>query len=212
MPFMTKPSGSGHVDISFSLGSVEQILSGVSQATGGKVGKKPATQAEMAGRDLRTTAERIASAGKVCRCSKVKQKGGCHTKLNPSALGNLRNAYWLLSADERSHLIRCLHEQAVGAWLTTPGQKRGKAQQRVKWGLPGQQVCFANFAHMLGHCQGTALEMIAGEPDGRAFRNKERGKQSEAVDFWFYELYMSSAEPMPKEPTLQRGWTEAFHS
>ena len=203
MPFVTKPSGSGHVDVSFSLGSVEQILSGVSQATGGKEGKKPATQAETSGRDLRTTAERIASAAKVCRCSKVKKKGGCHTMIKPHALGHLRNAYWSLSADERSHLIRCLHEQAVGAWLTTPGQKRGKAQQRVKWGLSGQQVCFANFAHLLGHCQGTALKMIAGEPDGRAFRNKERGKQSEAVDFWFYELYMSSAEPMPKEPTLQ---------
>ena len=201
LPFTSRPSGSKLVDVSFGLGSVEQVLSGVSQATGRQEGRQPLTKAETAGRDHKTTMQRLASAGKVCRCSKV--KGACHNKFTATPLGHLRNAYWSLSSDERSHLLRCLHEQAVGGWRTMPGQARKKAQ-RVQWSLLGHQVCFANFAHLLGHSQGTVLKMISGVPDGRAFRNVEKGKQSEAVDFWFYELYMSSAEPMPKEPTLQR--------
>jgi len=64
----------------------------------------------------------------------------------------------------------------------------------VKWMLCGSRVCFSIFAHLLGTAPRTILKSIRGQIDGRQHRGLHPGSaaQSQAVDFFFYELHQSA--------------------
>ena len=200
-PFRSEPS-KPVVDLSFNMGSVEHGIAAVSQALGQSSCQHRKWNCwEKEGRQPETAQDRLTSAVGKCRCSQGKESKGCHSHISAHTLASLRLAYWSLTGEERGHMMRSLHEQAAGPWISEPG-KRTKKQSLVKWKLCGRHVCFAIFSHLLGHTQRTLLDMLAGVPDGRSYRQQAHGDKSQAVDFWFYELYLSAAEPMPKEPTL----------
>lgn len=75
---------------------------------------------------------------------------------------------------------------------------------RVKWNLAGVKVCFNNFCALLGTSGPTIRKMIAGLPDLRRAvgpaGKQLAAPQAQHVDFWFYELYQSAAEPLPEAP------------
>ena len=201
-PFRSEPLNST-LDLSFNLGSVEHGIAAVSQALGASSSQgRKLTTWKKKGRKPETAQERLAEAGRNCRCSQGPDGKGCHNLIGAKALASLRQAYWSLTCEERGHMMRSLHSQAAGPWITEPGTLT-KKQKLVKWKLCGHKVCFSVFCWLLGHSQRTLLDMLAGVPDGRSYRQQTHGgEKSEAVDFWFYELYLSAAEPMPKEPTL----------
>ena len=72
-------------------------------------------------------------------------------------------------------------------------------KRSTTWNLGGSQVCLAVFVHLLGTSQRTLWNQIRAEPDGRRSRKNLHAK-SDAVEFFFYELYMSAAEPLPSDP------------
>jgi hypothetical protein len=100
--------------------------------------------------------------------------------------------------------MRALYNESAGfqteTWSPDVFDSMAQAERRsTTWSLGGTQVCLANFAHLLGTTQRALWKHISGEPDGR--HNKvAAARQSQAVDFYFYELYMSAAESLPSDP------------
>jgi hypothetical protein len=73
--------------------------------------------------------------------------------------------------------------------------------RRHEWHLCGKRVCFSNFCHLLGTSSPTVRKQLKGIPDGRHTpRASGLSLKARHVDFWFYELYHSAAEPLPIQP------------
>ena len=83
-----------------------------------------------------------------------------------------------------------------------PEEKFQQRSERHQWHLCGVPVCFSNFCHLLQTSSVTVRKQLAGIPDGRHHPKVDRGPSEKArcVDFFFYELYHSAAEPLPCLP------------
>ena len=147
-----------------------------------------------------------------CKCANVAQ--GCHRSIPVKSLQAVCAAYWRMADDERAYLIRTCYMSAVGLDMTSgPGVVAREElfdddsiKNSVKWSLCGVRVCYANFVHLLGTNSPSISKSIRGMPDfrktGRDLPAKPRpAPQAQHVDFFFYELYHSAAEPLPDRPT-----------
>ncbi len=190
------------LDLSFAAGSAESVLREVSRATQRE--GRPQTKYELQGVDPLEAKLKLDSARSHCRCRKPSAgQWSCCTGLMSGNLAAVRGAYWRLTAEERAHLVRCLYHAAAGfpqsEWGETAFRGPGsQSHKSTKWHICGKRVCFSAFAHLLGHTERTLIKMVNGLPDCRSFQKRARGAPgAEAVDYFFYETYLSAAEPLP---------------
>jgi hypothetical protein len=123
--------------------------------------------------------------------------------------------YWFLSDEERSLLVRTCYLAAIGGDVNGAAQDTEFAEELVddetskataKWSLCGNVVCYSNFVHLLGTSSRAISKHIQGIPDMRktlagAPAAPRIAPQAAHVDFFFYELYHSAAEPLPDKPS-----------
>jgi len=119
-----------------------------------------------------------------------------------------------MTDEERAYMLRSIYfaalseGEAAGEGTADDVEDHEPPRKHVHWALCGQKVCLANFARLLGTSQRTIWKMIRGEVDGRQV-SRRPGVNLAAlkIDFFFYELYSSAAEPLPGDPlqTLRPG-------
>lgn len=136
-------------------------------------------------------------------------KDACHKKLIFKSLQSTVAAFWGLNRQSQAHLLRTLHGAAHGDDAGDPemdGEGETAAKRKpTQWQLCGVSVCLKNFAYLLSLGQGTIAKMLKGLPDGRAASMRPGlYEKSHCVDFFFYELYHSAAEPLPCDGTKQQ--------
>ena len=178
-------------NLNFDCGTIGAVLLDVSCRS---EAARSFSKYEQGGMDPGRVAQRHRTAAQHCRCS----GSSCHLKIAPASLQATATAFWTLKLEERAHLLRALH-QATGQSLESDGIP--KSSGRVSWQLCSQPVCLAMFCHLLGTAQATLWKAIYNVPDLRALRAQPPAVQSQLVDFFFYELYNSAAEPLPEDPS-----------
>jgi hypothetical protein len=201
---------SQNFDLSFAAGSAESMLRDVSRAT--STSSRAFNKWEREGRDPLEARRRLDSAGHHCRCGKTRRGDsamGCCAGLAQASLAAVRAAFWSLSADERAHLVRTMYHTAAGfgesVWGSSAFRGTGsESHAATKWHICGKRICFQVFCHLMGTSASTVLKMVHGVPDRRAHAMKGTSKATECVDFFFYETYLSAAEPLPSAPDERR--------
>ena len=200
------PAGPHIANLSFVPGSAEAALLAAAAMQQMRSNRR-LTKYEREGMDPHFAQQRYNSASETCRCGR---EGRCHLKLKLTVLQELSRAYWTMDADERAHALRSIYQVSANfpasSWHEDAVHGGEKASRLcARWHLSGVRVCLANFTHLLGTTERTLWKQIQGIPDGRAARAIGGvAKQSQAVDFFFYELYMSAAEPLPTDPRDRR--------
>lgn len=180
------------VNLNFELGSIGAALLDVSTRA---EEARAQSKYERGGMDPDQVMNRYHSAGNYCRC----QGGSCYRRVKVAALLATAKAFWTLPGGERGHLLRTLYYAAAGA---SPASSLESAKDRPQahWQLCSQTVCLAVFARLLGTTQASMWKSIYNTPDMRLERAPTPASQSRLVDFFFYELYNSAAEPLPDNP------------
>jgi hypothetical protein len=179
-------------DLSFSTGSAQWAIQEVSQ----QKERGPRNVYEVRGASEADVEARRLTGN--CRCSGLKTK--CHVKVPMRALQTTCRVYWGLNEEERGHVLRMTYRQAQGGFEGEMSGEENELESRscVQWHLAGVPVCFSNFCHLLGTSEPTVRKQLRGEMDGRRLREKSAPSvQAEHVDFFFYEIYHSAAEPLP---------------
>ena len=196
-----KASSGGVINLSFQAGSIGDVL------TSQKGQTVPDDKFSKMGRDPDVIRGRLQTG--YCKCQG--HMSACHSKVAEKAMINTSKAYWELPRDIQSHLLRALRSAArrsdvspkAGSSSDSDEAEVGivSRSERFLWSLAGQRVCFNNFVHLLGTSSPTVRKQLQGLPDGRQQpRNGGLSTQSRCVDFFFYELYHSAAEPLPIQP------------
>lgn len=140
-----------------------------------------------------------------CRCADNKE--ACHRRVPLKQLQATCVHFWDMEPEERAHVMRALYAEASGP-PPQKGSEEGSEEAvsgsddedcaKVQWFLCGQRACFSNFACLLGTSEPTVRRQLAGMVDGRAFsRRAPVTHVAHSIDFFFYELYHSAAEPLP---------------
>ena len=182
-------------------------LQALAEAGANRGGEKGKTEFESQGADPADVKRRLSQA--TCLC-----QGPCHKAVKYKSLLLLCQLFWGLSAMERGMLLR--HEYAAGQEeddsVAEADPSEGRLGRRT-WSLCGQVVCFPIFCNLLRTGQHTVRRQIAGVPDQRcSLLGGERSpaprshEKSDQVDWFFYELYQSAAEPLPED--TQCIWAE----
>jgi hypothetical protein len=132
-----------------------------------------------------------------CRCAKDKEAPGCHQNVNLVELQLLCQAYWSLGDKGRDAALHAVYRAAVGSATSQ------QPLDVVEWHLCNKKVCFANFCILLGTSNKTIRKQITQSIDLRKSMPGEAlcrpRPQSEAIDYFFRELYQSAAEPLPEQ-------------
>ena len=149
-----------------------------------------------------------------CKCAKVTT--GCHRGIPIKALLGVCTVYWSMADDERAHLVRTCYMSALGVDVaggsgSVEGEEMRDDEQTknsVKWNLCGVRVCYSNFLHLLGTSSRAIAKCIKGMPDMRRTMcdtpaRPRPAPRAQHVDFFFYELYQSAAEPLPDGSTAR---------
>ena len=185
------------VDVSFQPCSPEAVILSM------RVGPdRKFNEYERKGMDPTQIAQRFNSAGAHCRCAKP-----CYSNLKLTSLTGICQGFWRLNNCERGFLLRNLYQDSAGfemeSWSPDvfDGPQQGQARATL-WSLSGIRVCKENFVHLLGTSAKYIWKCIYGVPDLRKIR-QQPAKKAEAVDFFFYELYQSAAEPLPTDPAAR---------
>ncbi len=134
----------------------------------------------------------------------------CHKMISYKTLLSTCQTLWSMPKEERSHLLRTLYEAAMEEpeedSVTDPADSREDFFDRHRrrfWYLCGHRVCFKNFVKLLGTSEKTIRKYIENIPDRRKGGLSCRpaiSSSANSVDFFFYELYHSAAEPLPCRP------------
>jgi hypothetical protein len=152
--------------------------------------KKGCNSYESSGRNADSIIRRLQGLQQRCRCHKSRP---CYLQLQVQDVQDACQLYWSLSSCERGHLLRSLHAAAHSDGL----------ESKTSWKFNGHIVCFAVFAAALGTSEPTLLKLLSGIPDRRKEVLRATAPhprwQMQYLDCWFWELYNSSAEPMPEE-------------
>ena len=178
-------------NLNFDCGSVGAALLLASQSS--EV-SQPLNKYQQQGSDAARVTQRYQTAAKRCRCHCRR----CYLKIKLQSLLATAKAYWSMTTLERGHLLRALH-QGTGHCPDEPGI-RDTPGSHTAWQLCSQPVCLSVFAHLLGTSQNSIWKAVYCLPDLRALRQPVPSGQSQLVDFFFYELYNSAAEPLPDQP------------
>jgi hypothetical protein len=190
------------VGLDFNAGSAESAVRDVLSTQLPRATE--ATKHEQNGADANKVQQRWQTAGRSCRCGKA--AGTCSKHVNLKRLQAVCKEFWSIPAGERGHLLRILYEQQEGSEgsevSNIGGQRESLRLVAVQWQLCGKRVCFSNFVHLLGTSQNSTRRAIHGAPDRRTSDLSCRpvlSEQSQHVDWFFYELYQSTAEALPEE-------------
>ena len=203
LPVQGTNVGSGTV--SLGAGGVELTLGRGAVAAAAQQGHR--TKYQLNGMAADKVRQRWATGG--CTCTKVKR--GCHRAIPVKDLQCVCELYWAMSDEERSLLIRTCYLAAVRGDARSAIEDSGYAEEladdettkkTAKWVLCGVPVCYSNFVYLLGTSSRTISKQIQGVPDLRKSVKGAPGivraaPQARHVDFFFYELYHSAAEPLP---------------
>lgn len=109
-----------------------------------------------------------------------------------------------LDSSERTFLLSTLYDsvgrspQASGSRLTT------------RWMLAGVPICRTGLRKVLGMGATAFVRLTHGASSLKSCRNRP-SPQTDRVNQYFLELYMSAAEPLPHESYMVRGTTGATH-
>ena len=171
---------------------------------------KQQTKHEKAGLDPARVPGAVAAAVQQCRCRR-----NCCKHLSHEVTAGIRQAYWMLRPSERAVLMQSLAFQADPGVPGVPGAQ-GPLSAAVaagrRWRMAGAVLCFRSLCLLLGTTERSVLKLVRHVPDRRrkefcgskrqhmaeAYANRGKVSPSSAVDFFFYEIYMSAAEPLPK--------------
>ena len=137
--------------------------------------------------------------GAKCGCT-----WNCLTLFTNDQILRIRKLWHSLGPDGQTQYVRC-------QWLSSqvgperPPVNEEQFAHRTCWKLYGQQVCFHGISQLLASSRKTLLKRIAAEPDRRRDID-QKGKlptrvpvQRNMVDFFFAELYHSTAERLPEQ-------------
>lgn len=195
------------VHLSFGADSLEVGFAKTNNRNG-----KPLDKFEARGCDPQMVEQRLAQG----RCTCTSYTGACHGSMGFKTLLACAVAFWALTYSERGHLLRTLYfaakprkqeeeeeeeeEESSGSSSDLETEQRHSPRQ---WSLCGKRVCVTNFCHLLGTSTATLRKHISGKPDRRSMaRQPAIHEKAQCVDFFFYELYHSAAEPLPeKDPS-----------
>ena len=174
-----------------------QALSSAAQST--PEARKPNTH-ESLGPDPEQVKTRLRDA--TCHC-----QGPCHKAVKYKELLSVCQLFWGLSNVERGLLLRHeYHAAAEGDGAEAEGDLSEAKLKKVTWSLCGHPVCFPTFCHLLKTGEKTVRKQIAGVQDMRrstigGIRGPAPRKhaQTDTVDWFFWELYQSAAEPLPED-------------
>ena len=189
------------VGLDFNAGSAESAVRDVLSTQPPRATK--ATKFEQDGADATKVQIRWQTAGKSCRCGQA--SGSCSRHVNLKRLQAACKEYWSIPALERAHLLRLLYEQQEGSEGSEVSSNDAQGELQlvaVQWHLCGKRACFSNFVRLLGTSQTSTRRAIHGVPDCRKSGLSRQPLQSEPVqhvDWFFYELYQSTAEALPEE-------------
>ena len=156
------------------------------------------------GADPDDVKRRLASA--TCRC-----KRRCAARVQLRSLLTVCSLFWSLTHEDRGTLLRHIYQSALGD--DTDQEEEAKdstvsklSLSRARWSIAGAQVCFPTFCALLKTGPNTVRKQIQGVPSLQrstigADRTPASRKhaQSDAVDWFFQELYHSAAEPLPED-------------
>jgi len=173
------------------------------------------TKHERAGLDPARVPGAVAAAVHHCRCRR-----SCCKALSPEVVAGIRQAYWTLRPAERAVLMQSLAFQADPRVPGVPGVSGAQGPLSAaraagrRWQMAGAVLCFRSLCLLLGTTERSVLKLVRNVPDRRlkdfcsskrrhmaeSYANRGKVSPASAVDF-FYEIYMSAAEPLPKSKT-----------
>ena len=194
-------------DLSFTPGSLDFCL----QQGSLQQERGPLQARELAGADPAVVEHRRVKG--LCRCSSF--KAGCHQQVPLRSLQSVCKIFWNMPGLERGHMLRILHREAqrnIGKTLKDQELEDSDGEgsdpegaSKVAWRLCGVPVCFSNFCHLLGTSEPTVRKQLRGDADMRTCRQSSAAPlAAQSIDFFFYELYHSCAEPLPLDPNRNR--------
>ena len=122
-----------------------------------------------------------------CHCDDRK----CHTRVSIGALIAVCAAYWAMTDLERALVIQAMYAAAAGNTI-----EGGPEIHRIAWFIGGVQVCFVNFCYLLGTGRNTIRNYVKGTWTPKVSHGRVK-TVGHFVDWFFIELYMSAAEPLP---------------
>ena len=161
--------------------------------------QKVANSYENHGADPDDIKRRLAAT--VCKCKKR-----CAGRVQTRALLTVCSLFWSLTAEDRGMLLRHTYQSAVGDDEDQGASSSDPSMSRVQWYIAGVQVCFPTFCALLSTGTNTVRRQIQGVPSlqrsnigGDHMPASRKHGQSDAVDWFFQELYHSAAEPLPED-------------
>ena len=146
---------------------------------------------------------RAASQSHPGRCTCAGYKHACHRRVPRKALLAAVTSFHGLSRQMQAQLLRILYSAAQGNPENCESSSDDDADTTermvaVQWTLCGTPVCWSNFLWLMSLGSHTVRKMLKGIPDGRSFAKRSPiADKAQSVDFFFCELYHSSAEPLP---------------
>ena len=214
VPGVPRVPGGSPANLTFAPGTAEGLLLQARLAS--EPEGRQLTKHEKAGLDHARVPGALAAAILQCRCRRSCCKG-----LSQGVVAGIRQAYWTLRLSERAVLMQSLAFQAdpgVPGATGVPGAQgplRAAVAAGRRWRLAGAVLCFRSLCLLLGTTERSVLKLVRNVPDRRlkdfcsskrrhmaeSYANRGKVSPASAVDFFFYEIYMSAAEPLPKSKT-----------
>lgn len=208
-PKATDPRQCRHPQPLINLGGTTPSLAGMCSGLhrGAQPPPRP-TSYSLAGADPDNVKNRLKHAS--CKC---KRRLSCHKQVNLKELLTVCSMIWSISALERGMLLR--NEYMAGQTLDSKHEEdsteatdvEGKRMRRTQWHLCRAPVCFPTFCHLLRMGPVFIRNSIHGVPNVKskvlgqdALAQPKKAPQTEAVDWFFQELYQSAAEALPEDP------------
>ena len=167
------------------------------------------------GSDPEAVKNRLMGKGN-CHCKR--SAAGCHRSVPLGPLRHVCATFWSLTDQERAFAVRAMYLESATSDVRGPhdaqaGQDSDSPDtvpRNVQWALVGTPVCFHTWCHLLGTSSKAIRKYIQGMHDLRRHGRKIApgtvlNPQGQHVDFFFYEVYCSAAEPLPETPAAADG-------